>query len=84
MPANRSTDKPDWSQFIGKHVGHAKVVRLGDRSWIEKRTVKLMAVKDNYAMVRYPGCMPYVAPLKEIVFPDEKRRVSEKRPHSQK
>jgi hypothetical protein len=38
--------------------------RIQDR--IELRRVEVLAEAKGYAMVRRPGCMPYVAPIKEI------------------
>ena len=34
----------------------------------DRRSVKLMAVVDHYAMVRRPFAVPYVCPVSEIEF----------------
>jgi hypothetical protein len=33
--------------------------------------VRVMAVAENYAMVRRKGCVPYVVPVKELVVLDK-------------
>lgn len=38
--------------------------RIQDRT--ELRRVEVLAEAHGYAMVRRPGCMPYVAPVKDI------------------
>lgn len=41
--------------------------------WIyreEIRDVTVLAIVDGWAMVRRPRAVPYVAPLKELEFPD--------------
>ena len=35
-------------------------------------TVKVMTVSDGYAMVRRPGCMPYVMSIKKVAALMEK------------
>ena len=40
-----------------------------DPLWREEkvfRSVRVMAVAEGYAMVRRPGCMPYVCPLSDL------------------
>lgn len=44
-------------------------VRITDKGWeyeTERFEVRVMAVAEGYAMVRRKGCMPYVAPVKEL------------------
>ena len=35
---------------------------------IERRKVRVMAVAEGYAMVRRPGCAPYVANMKDLTI----------------
>jgi hypothetical protein len=40
--------------------------RHGKRSYTVSNRVKVMAVVDKYAMVRFKGCTPFVKRLKEL------------------
>ena len=57
---------------IGKHITHVSVHPVSYTSsdgWqytTERRDVILLAAVKGYAMVRRPGCMPYVVTLKEL------------------
>jgi hypothetical protein len=61
-----------WAKLVGRHVVHVAVTpeSYSGGVWTHKtehRDVILMAVSGKYAMVRRPGCAPYVAGLKEIL-----------------
>lgn len=50
------------------------VIKKGDKVMVFGRTVVLqatvMAVVDNYAMVRYPRCVPFVKHINELLKDD--------------
>lgn len=48
-------NKPDCKLVDGKFVW-----------FIDPREVRIMAIAENYAMVRRKGAMPYVASVKEL------------------
>lgn len=70
-----STDKQKTRSIallVGRHVIHriSLAQSYAGGKWTyatEDRDVILMAVSGAYAMVRRPSCMPYVAPVREIV-----------------
>jgi len=59
------------SHLVGKHVSHihAAPETHHNGKWtysIERRNVVLLALSGKWAMVRRPGCMPYVCEVKEL------------------
>ena len=57
--------------FVGDRVVHVAVSphSFDGKRWthkVERRDVRLMAVSDGWAMVRRPGCVPYVCRAKEL------------------
>ena len=62
--------RPSLDRYVGKRVIHrAKNLeqREGKFVWVpERRVVFLMALAKNWAMVRRPGCAPYVCATKEL------------------
>lgn len=42
---------------------YAFVIR--DEQWLK---VRIMAEAEGYAMVRFPGCMPFIIPTKELKY----------------
>ncbi len=53
----------------GPAIHNYKTTVVVDGKWseeIERRVVRVMAIAEGYAMVRQKGCIPYVAPLKEL------------------
>ncbi len=41
--------------------------RMMCASWVDQHgPVRIMAIADGYAMVRRPGCMPFVEPIREF------------------
>lgn len=59
-----------FTQKKGKAIHKLKnPTKLTTHGWeyeIELRDVNVMVVSGNYAMVRRPNCLPYVASLKEV------------------
>lgn len=60
-------NKPKLSLQHGKFV-----------SGVDAREVRVMAVAENYAMVRRAGAFPYVAPIRELVFKESAKKQNRK------
>jgi len=46
---------------------YSRVVRHHGRIWVEDPVeVRVMAMAEGYAMVRHPGCMPFIVSDREI------------------
>lgn len=45
---------------------------------VDPREVRVMAIAENFAMVRRKGAMPYVAPVRELVFNEVEKRQNRK------
>lgn len=45
-------------------------IKAGDRCTVNRHAngnpVRVMAVAEGYAMVRYPGCSPFIEPVKDL------------------
>lgn len=45
-------------------------IEVGDRCTVDRHThglvARVMAVAEGYAMLRYKGCVPFVAPIAEL------------------
>lgn len=77
--ANRVGSGPLVRPGPATHI-HIQPIRLTLGGWeyeTQRRSVRVMAVAEGYAMVRLKGAMPYVCSIKEIEMPntkDEPRR----------
>ena len=48
-----------------------RLLRFVRKSVPENSLVRVMAVADGYAMIRFPRCVPFVIRLKDIIPPEK-------------
>ena len=57
------------SRLVGKHISHICSSPESFHKWaysVERRDVILLALSGKWAMVRRPGCVPYVCEVSEL------------------
>lgn len=73
---SKTTIKSDWYAYVEIYIGDIEMKKLTTMEEMEAGDivpfdeigpVKIMALKDNYVMVRRKGCVPFVVSMKDLL-----------------